>query len=225
MFVVDATNADVEVLSPRGSHLGILHPALPAELEGQTRPSAIAIGRSGRIYLLCSGARSGVMILEHDGSFVGQLGFPETDTGAWIGPIAIAVNPDETEIAITDPKAKYQISVYTIGGSLLAQFGEHGDGDGTFSMAVHAVYGPESTLWVTDTIRHSISIFDSRGGYRGRIGGYGEGPGEFYYPAACAFLAEDQLVVLERAGARCQVINLELSGLPSNPEDSATAEP
>jgi len=225
VFLVDAMATDIEVLSPTGTHIGYLHPPLPEDLEGQARPKAIAIGASGRIYLLCAGKRSGVLVLDALGRFEGQIGFPETAAGSWLSPIAIAVNHEETEIAVIDPQASRQIAIHAMDGSLLAAFGEHGEGDGTFSMAVHAVWGPEGNLWVTDTIRHSISIFDRRGQYRGRIGGFGSGPGQFKYPAACAFLAPDQLVVLERGQSRCQVLRLDIEGLPSDQGDAATAEP
>lgn len=225
VFLVDAMATDIEVLSPTGTHIGYLEPPLSAELAGQARPTAIAIGASGRIYLLCAGERSGILLLDGAGRFEGQIGFPEAAAGAWRSPVAMAVNADESEIAVIDPQASRQIVVYSMDGAELAAFGEHGEGDGTFSMAVHAVWGPEGNLWVTDTIRHSISIFDRRGQYRGRIGGFGSGPGQFKYPAACAFLAPDQLVVLERGQSRCQVLRLDIEGLPSDQGEAATAEP
>lgn len=225
IFLVDAMVKDIEVLSPTGTHIGYLTPPLPADLEGQARPTAIAIGASGRIYLLCAGQRSGILLLDAAGHLEGQIGFPETAAGSWVSPVAIAINAEETEIAVIDPQAARQIVVRSMDGTELAAFGEHGEGDGTFSMAVHAVWGPGGNLWVTDTIRHSISIFDRRGLYRGRIGGFGSGPGQFKYPAACAFLAPDQLVVLERGDSRCQVIRLDIEGLPPDQGEAASAEP
>ena len=71
-----------------------------------------------------------------------------------------------------------------------------------------AAWGPEKTLWVTDTRRHSISAFDKDGFFLGRIGGFGRGPGQFYYPVATSFLADDRMLVLERAGARLQVLEI-----------------
>jgi hypothetical protein len=40
------------------------------------------------------------------------------------------------------------------------------------------------------------------------VGGFGEGPGQFQYPSACAFLSATKLVVLERGASRMQVIEL-----------------
>jgi hypothetical protein len=50
------------------------------------------------------------------------------------------------------------------------------------------------------------------------MGGYGDGPGQFKYPVGCAFLAADRIVVLERANARCQVLEVEVT-LPSRADE------
>jgi hypothetical protein len=102
------------------------------------------------------------------------------------------------------------VSIYGSDGRLRVSFGPHGEGDGTFSVAAHAAWGPGNTLWVTDQVRHSISVFDSEGRYQGRIGGFGRGPGQFDYPIGCAFLAPDRVAVLERAGSRLQVLDVDV---------------
>lgn len=225
LYVVDVMSADVEVMTSTGSHLAFLHPPLPPEAVGQCQPQDVAVGASGRIYLLYTGGRPGLLVMERDGTPVKTLGFVPRDSGPWMGPLSVAVNAGETELAVVDPEAARAITVYSTDGTLLAAFGEHGEGDGTFSMAVHATWGPDGSLWITDTIRHSVSVLDARGRYRGRIGGFGRGPGQFSYPAACAFLARDQIVVLERAGARCQVIGLEMEEVPESHPGLATSGP
>jgi hypothetical protein len=64
---------------------------------------------------------------------------------------------------------------------------------------------------VTDTSRNTIEVFDETGAFRGRLGGFGHGPGQFSYPAGCAFQSPDRLVVLERAGARIQVLEIDVA--------------
>jgi hypothetical protein len=59
-------------------------------------------------------------------------------------------------------------------------------------------------------MRHSISVFDAQGKHLARVGGFGRGPGQFNYPAACEFLEGDRIVVLERAGGRFQIIDLDI---------------
>jgi hypothetical protein len=113
-------------------------------------------------------------------------------------------------VAVADPMAEKPVLLFSADGTFITSFGRHGEGDGTFSMVSDVTWGPDGTLWVTDTVRHSISVFDTQGTYLGRIGGFGRGPGQFDYPSGCAFLAPDRLVVLERVGARFQVLEVQV---------------
>ena len=212
LYVVDELSHDLEVMTSNGTHLGYIRPAVPPEIAATARPQHVAVGASGRIYVLYGGQAPGLAILDPAGKPVGSLGFAASESGGFKGPVSVAVNADETEICIVDPIADQAVQIYGSDGTRLAAFGGHGEGDGTFSLAMHAAWGPDNTLWVTDTVRHTISIFDSRGKFLNRIGGFGGGPGEFDYPVACAFLAQDRLVVLERAGARCQVFAVVAGG-------------
>jgi len=205
LYVLDGMRREIEVRSATGARLALLDPA--ASIAAASRPQNLAVGRSGRLYLVYAGAVAGLLVTEPRGPVVLQVGF-EPD-GVLHAPIAVAPNADESLIAVVDPEAERVVLVFAADGTLRNAFGKHGEGDGTFSMATHVTWGPQNTLWVTDTIRHSISVFEADGNYRGRIGGFGHGPGEFDYPAACAFLAADRLVVLERAGARLQVLEVD----------------
>jgi hypothetical protein len=224
MYVVDGATPNVQVLTTRGTRLGELAPASRQWGPG-TRAQFVAVGASGRVYVLYAGERPGVAILAPGGALVGSIGFEASDPRTFRGPVCVAVNGDESEIAVVDPEADRSVLVFSPGGDRLAVFGAHGEGEGTFSMATHVAWGPGNTLWITDTIRHSIGVFGSQGTYLGWIGGFGRGPGEFNYPAACAFLAPDRLVVLERAGARCQVLEVEVGTVPVSDPGLETSVP
>ena len=210
LFLVDNLSREVEVLTPRGSHLAYLPAMIPEGIGDAARPQSIAIGASGRIYLLCGGERPGLVVGESDGRAVTHVGFEPTATGLFTGPTALDVDPTETMLAVADPMAEKPVLLFSVEGDLITAFGRHGEGDGTFSMVSDVTWGPGGTLWVTDTVRHSISVFDVQGTYLGRIGGFGHGPGQFDYPSGCAFLAPDRLVVLERVGARFQVLEVQV---------------
>jgi hypothetical protein len=212
VFLVEAGNPRVQVLSTRGKRLGEIDLPKAQGWGAGTRAQDVAVGASGRIYVLYGGERTGVAILGPSGSLESGLGFEAEEPRAFRGPVSLAVNDAETELAVLDPMADRVVLLYSTGGKLLESFGKHGDGEGTFSLATHVAWGPHETLWITDAVRHAISVCDSHGAYLGWIGGFGRRPGEFYYPAACAFLAPDRLVVLERAGARCQVLEVEVGG-------------
>lgn len=225
IYVVDGVTRQIEVSTPTGRHLAFVHPPVPAEIADSVRAQSIAVGRSGLLYLLYGGSRPGLAVMEPSGTVLRTLGFAAPGEGPFLSPVSIAVSEDETEIAVVDPEADRPILVYGADAAPLAAFGRHGEGDGTFSLAVHATWGPHGTLWIVDTMRHSVSVFDSRGAYLGRIGGFGEAPGQFNYPAACAFLAPDELVVLERAGDRCQILEIALDDSGTSIEHSQPAAP
>jgi hypothetical protein len=213
LYVLDNIGHTVEVLTALGSHLSWLEPPLPGAAASEAQADYVAVGALGNIHLLYSGAVPGLVIVEPKGDLIASLGFERGDARALRTPICVAVDPQERELAVVDPEAEREVRVLGVDGTLLAAFGTHGEAQGTLSMAVHVAWGPGHSLWVTDTIRHSISIFDDRGAFLDRIGGFGAAPGQFNYPAACAFLGDDRLVVLERAGARCQILEVETQGL------------
>lgn len=208
LFVVDALDAEVEVLTGRGSRLGTLElvgPAGPAE-----KPQAIDVGTSGSIYLLAGGAAASVTILDPSGRLLAVQSLAP-GAGSLDSALSLAVNEPAGLLCIAAPRADQQVRVYDLANNLLAEFGPHGEGDGTFSFAGHVAWGPGDTIWVTDTLRHSISVFDARGAYLGAIGGFGREPGQFCFPVACGFLTADRLVVLERGTSRCQILQIEMT--------------
>ena len=210
LFVLDALGNEIEVLNAAGSRLGLIEPDAPLIHDG-SRPQSLAVGASGRLYVLYAGATPGIVILNPDGSTVQRLGFDASGAGLLTSPTALAVDAGEQRIAVADPLAAHQVRIFDVAGNSLTSFGPHGEGNGTFSVATFVCWGPASTLWVIDAVRHSISVFDSDGRQLGLIGGFGRLPGQFYYPAACGFLARDRIVVLERGTSRFQVLALDLS--------------
>jgi hypothetical protein len=212
LFVVGGGENRVRVLTSRGSRLGFVDTAVPAE--SSSRPRAVDIGASGSIYVLYGGPLAGVVVTDRAGN-------TEEGQGLTLGAepigsaVSLAVNETAGLMALGSAKADKQIRLYGLDGRLAAEFGGHGEGDGTFSLAAHAAWGPESTIWITDTLRHSISVFDARGNFLGRIGGFGRNPGQFCFPVACGFLADGRLIVLERGTARCQILEVVL--IPPDP--------
>lgn len=208
IFLVDVQRNDIQVYSTTGARIASYRPAALDELGPDLTPRAIDCGRSGRLYVLVDGSLTGLLVAENDGTVVDLLGF-EGNERAFTGATALAVNGDETTLAVIDTMGELQIRLLDMRGRPIRAFGAHGEGEGTFSAAVSAIWGPGDTLWVTDTLRHSISIFDAEGTYLGRIGGFGDGPGQFRYPSACAFLSATKLAVVERGSSRMQVIELD----------------
>lgn len=207
LFVVDALSPAIHVLTTWGERIRDFLPPVPGA-PGHARPQDLVIGSSGRMYVLIGGDRPGILVLDRQGRELRSAGFAAGGEPLFRGPVALAVNAAETRLAVVDPVAERAVRL--LDGTLtpVVSFGKHGEGEGTFSMAADVAWGPGETLWITDSLRHSISVFDGDGAYLGRIGGFGHGPGQFDYPSGCAFTASDRLVVLERAGARFQVLEV-----------------
>lgn len=209
LFVVDALNPALHVLTAWGEPIRDFPPPVPAGV-GRAQPQDLVIGASGRMYLLVGGDHPGLLILDARGERLRAAGFGAADDVNLQGPVSLDVNAAETRVAVIDPMAEASVRLFDAELGPVASFGKHGDGEGTFSMATDVRWGPDETLWITDSLRHSISVFDGSGRYLGRIGGFGDGPGQFNYPSGCAFVAPDRLLVLERAGARFQVLEVAL---------------
>jgi len=230
IYVLDEIRRTVEILAPTGSRITELNPLLPSTAAEGMLIQDVAVGASGSIYLLYAGATPGILVLDAKGRTTHEIGFLPVASGTLDAPLALAVNELETKIATVDPRAENCVQIFSADGASLAQFGAHGEGDGTFSLAANVAWGPNETVWVVDTVRHSVSAFEADGQFVGRIGGFGAGPGQFSYPVACEFLADDQIAVLERAGGRYQLIQLDVesSGTPrlaSDALDPIASEP
>jgi len=207
LFVVDGITHRIHVLNGRGSVLAEIHPELPPGTEDNTYPQDIALGAGGDIYLLCAGEHPGVLVLDPRGNKDRAFGFIGAGS-PFHTPVSVAVNRDESRIAVADPGADHEVVVLDAAGAVILSFGGHSESKEGFSLAIDVTWGPGETLWVTDTIRHSVSVFTAEGTYLGRLGGWGGGPGQFDYPAGCEFIAPDRIVVVERAGARFQVLEV-----------------
>jgi DNA-binding beta-propeller fold protein YncE len=211
LYAVGTLTRGIEIISPTGARLARLDPLPPQHTTDAIQ--GVAVAPSGRIWVTIAGTHSAIVALRSDGTTDLRI---ERAGSAALGSLGgIAVNADETLIAAVSTDAERPISVFRTDGTYVASFGKRGEGEGTFSRPTHLAWGVGNTLWVVDTLRGSISVFDAKGDYRGRIGGFGRGPGQFSYPVACAFLADDRLAVLERAGARIQVLEIEMA---ENPE-------
>jgi sugar lactone lactonase YvrE len=209
IFVADRGLKQIEVMDPRGTHIKYFMPPLPADATPAS-PQDIAIGASGRIYLLVSGSHPGLCILDSAGRPLANIGFLPAGQGLWSAPQALAVNADETRIAIVDATASQSVTILDADGREVHGFGQHGEVEAGFSLPNDVTWGVGNTLWITDTLRHSVSVFNERGTLLGRVGGFGREPGQFAYPVGCVFLANDRIAVLERANARCQVFEMEV---------------
>jgi hypothetical protein len=94
------------------------------------------------------------------------------------------------------------VRVYAPDGRRVLAFGLHDVGNENFSLPTSVVSTPDGRIWVLDTMRQVIKVFDGEGRYLDQIGGLGRDMGALTYPSALAIDGKDRLFVLERVGAR-----------------------
>lgn len=221
LYVAGTLGRGVEVLTATGATLAQLDPTAADSVGSAVH--GLAVEASGRIWMAISGPHPAVVCMRPDGHI--DVRIDHAGEAPLHAPINVAVSADDSLLAVVDADAEHALSVFRTDGTHVASFGSHGEGQGTVSLPTHVAWGPSNLLWVTDTLRHSIAVFDAKGTFVGRVGGYGQEPGQFNHPVACAFLAEDRLAVLERAGARIQVLEIETSRSPATETGPVTASP
>lgn len=78
-----------------------------------------------------------------------------------------------------------------------------------FDRPTSLAFDPErKTLYVTDTLAHSISVFSSSGELISKIGQRGEGKGQFNYPSHLAY-SDNRIVVNDTMNFRLKLFNHE----------------
>jgi tripartite motif-containing protein 2/3 len=113
------------------------------------------------------------------------------------------------------------IKVLTPEGEQFLAFGGQGTGFNNFSLPAGIITDRRGYLWVVDTLRHIVPIFDVNGKFLDYIGAFGAGPGYFAFPSAIAASDDGKIVVLERVNRRLQCFEL---AQPSGAEMAVSVE-
>jgi len=100
-----------------------------------------------------------------------------------------APNPDQ-RLYVADTR-NHRISMWqykTDSGPVnhFKNFGQCGDGDGEFCSPEDVAVGPDGRVYVADTGKHRVQVFDKDGTYIDQFGLYGDADGEFNSPSGLA---------------------------------------
>lgn len=180
LYVVERQGS-VGVYDFRGQVLGaFLLSNLPAEAKPPSGRQ-VEIDESGVVYL-ADGANQVVWETGLDGTVQRRFGaLVEGDDGPRFGSIN-AFHVSRTRVYVVDG-GSCQVSVFgRTSGEFLFQFGERGGDTGKLAVPVSITSDKEGRIYVLDSLRHCISIFNEDGVYLGECGGEGESPGWFFYP-------------------------------------------
>jgi YVTN family beta-propeller protein len=188
---------DVEAKSKLARSL-LLGATKGRQYEKLKQPFGVAIDSKERI-IVSDPALAAIIRFDRAGRAMDVLG----TTGAVTlkTPLGVFVSPDDT-IYVADAGAAAVVA-YDEGGQFVAMYGQ-----GDLQNPTDMTLSPDGAfLYVTDSKAHKVVVFDvETKNVTYVIGRRGNGEGEFNFPSALIFDQDGNLMVLDQANARVQVL-------------------
>ena len=168
-----------------------------------TNPIDIAIGREGRLYVLCRGdIQTEIRRITIDDDDLGPIAGPGAADGKFVWPTALLLDRDE-RLWVCD-EALSRISSFSAEGEFLGKWGERGAGDGQLNRPSGMAFDADENLVVADTLNHRIQKFTKDGRFLLTWGEFGTGQGQFNMPWGVAVDDEGDVYVADWRNDRVQ---------------------
>ena len=129
---------------------------------GVTQPLGVAVTPDGEhVYVTQSGGKRTVLEFDHSGHVVASL-VPPTSTGAAHVPVYVAINPQTTDVYVTD-RMTSAIYVYTANGTYIRTFKPTGLTGSWAPLGI--TFASDGTMYVTEVggKTHRIVVIDPSG--------------------------------------------------------------
>jgi sugar lactone lactonase YvrE len=218
LYVLDTQASYIDIMDLLGNSLGRIQPselarALPSApaIGGSSedfRAVALALDSQDRLVLAVGSPRCRIWVLDENRTVVRV--FDGSEKG---GPALAAVTDlfvdREGRIYVTDGAQAPCVRVFSPEGTQLLAFGQKDTGDENFSLPGSVVATADGRIWVVDTIRQVVKVFDRNANLLGMVGGQGVRLGDLSYPSRLATDGRDRLYVLERVGARLTTFRIQ----------------
>jgi DNA-binding beta-propeller fold protein YncE len=196
VWVTDTGHHLVLKFSPRGKLLLSLGTAdKPGTgLDQFDRPTDIAFGPAGEVYVSDGYGNSRVMVFDARGKFVKTWGKPGTKPGEFSLPHCIRVD-SQKRVLVGDRENK-RIQVFDSEGNVLAIW----EGFAPYGLEIDR----DGTIFVADVLTNRILQLDAAGRIVHDWGGEGAEPGKFRAPHMLATDSAGNLFIAEVDGMRMQ---------------------
>jgi DNA-binding beta-propeller fold protein YncE len=210
LLVADLASNVVDVLDRRGRLLARL-----AVAEG--RPSALAIGPDGTIFVGTSGELSRIYRFNPDYTASGSWGVTGSDPGQLLSVTALGVLP-EGNLAVACARTREGIQVFTPAGQYLRGFASHELGRGSVSLPSGVFGSADGRIWVLDEIRQTVQVFSANGEFLDQGGGEGDAPGLFAHPSSMSTNGRGLIAITDRELGRFQILQIsDIAAHAANP--------
>lgn len=141
-------------------------------------PYRLAVNKKGIIYVV---ARNypGVLAIDNSGFIIGKI-YPEED-GRKVKITDVTMDKTGKIYLVSEHEGR--IYIYDQNRELMLKFGEKGGSSGKLSRPkAVSVDQNRGFIYVADYMRHTVSVYDSKGSYIYEFGGLGWNPGWFQHP-------------------------------------------
>lgn len=175
---------------------------LPADGRGSlVSPINLAFAPDGRLYVADS-VRGQVVVFGPDLRYEAEFGpFGENSR-----PVDVEVTADR--LYVIDILTKLVHVLDRRSGEELFSFGQRQVSAEVLVAPTNLTIDAEGNVYIVDTIRCEVIVFNSEGEYLKTIGVLGDGAGAFARPKGIAY-ADDLLFVIDAAFANCQVMDMD----------------
>ena len=206
IYLSDLSVPYVDHLDFRGRSLGRITLPSPDDRLETGGAGALALAADGRLFV-ASRARAGrIYVFDAGRRLVAAWG----DRGARPGQLSaisgLAVAGD-SEVVVTCVDTDLAVQVFDAAGHYRRGFGVHDIGMGRFSQPTGVTVTSDGRIWVVDSVRANVQVFDLRGTYLGAVDG-NAGPTPWLYPSALAGDGRGLLAMSEAGGNRLRLLRV-----------------
>lgn len=202
-----AENGDIYVTSARRSTLmvfsnqGKLRREIPVD-----RPISVMVDKE-KVYVSTPGQ---IWVFSLKGELLNRFGSKGRRLGEFEYPAGLAVD-NKGYLFVSDTN-NHRLQIFTPRGELYAYKGTPpkslNDSGRYFGLNTGLVFDSQQRLYVVDTFRHSIRIFNHDGNELAEVGQEGDAEGHFNYPSGIAYLGGSLFAVADKWNDRVQVVRI-----------------
>jgi DNA-binding beta-propeller fold protein YncE len=207
IYLSDLSVPYVDHLDFRGRSLGRIALPSPDDRLETGGGGALALAADGRLFV-ASRARAGrIYVFDTAGRLIAAWGEKGSRPGQLSAISSLAVVGD-SEVVVTCVDTDLGVQVFDAAGHYRRGFGVHDIGMGRFSQPTGVTVSSDGRIWVVDSVRANIQIFDRTGAYQGAVDG-NAGPTPWLYPSALSGDGRGLLAMSEAGGNRLRLLWLQ----------------
>jgi tripartite motif-containing protein 71 len=176
---------------------------------GFNNPVDLAVGRSGRLYVLnrsnMAHASMGILrvtICTVDEDYIGQFATFGTGDGQLVWPTSIALDRQDN-VYISD-EYRHDVQVFDRDGHFMHGWGTFGSDDGQLNRPSGLAVDTDGYVLVVDGLNDRVQRFSAGGRLLSKWGEAGDGPGQFNLPWGVAVGRQGQIYVADWRNDRVQ---------------------